>query len=261
MTRKKQFSTGAKTYADAFGFIFKNKLAWTFLIPIALTIVFVMSGTVFVGQFFDYINNLITSKVGIDETSFWGGMLSGLVNFVMYILSFIILAYISGYIVIILMSPLLSYLSEKTEKILTGEEYTSDFSQIAKDVVRGVLLSLRNLFLELILLFLMFLLSFIPVVGLVATVFVFLISAYFYGFSFIDFSNERHQLNVKQSVKLVKKHKWLAIGNGTVFSLFLFVPFFSVFLSMFGSIIAVVAATIALHKAEVYQNLPVKNAN
>ncbi len=252
MTSSKQFFTGIKTYSDALVFIFKNQLAWTFLVPIALTLAFVASGQVLFGQLSEYIDQMVTNSIGIDENSFLGGLLTGSINLIMSILAFVIFAYTSGYIVIILMSPLLSYLSEKTEKILTGEEYKANFAQMLKDIIRGILISLRNMFLELILLFLMFLLGFIPIIGLLAAFVVFLISAYFYGFSFIDFSNERHQLNVRQSVKIVRQHKWLAIGNGTVFSLFLLVPVLSVFLSLFVSIVAVVAATIALHKADIY---------
>ncbi len=253
MKAGKQFTTGVRTYGEALGFIFRNKLGWTFIVPIILTVLFLMSGQLIVSQFSDYIENLVTGSIGLDSDSFWGGFLSTAIDWMLRILAFVIFAYISGYVVIILMSPLLSYLSEKTERILNGQEYKSNFAQLIKDVIRGVLISLRNLFMELILLFIMFLLSFIPVIGLIASVVVFIISAYFYGFSFIDFSNERHKLNVKKSVKLVRKHKWLAIGNGTVFSLFLLIPFISVFLSLFISIVAVVAATLAINKADAYE--------
>ncbi len=254
MKSGKQFSIGIKTYGAAFSFIFKNKLAWTFLIPIALTVLFLIGGQVLVSQFSDYIENLVTNSIGLDKDSFWGGFLSTTIDWILHILAFIIFAYISGYIVIMFMSPLLSYLSEKTEKILTGQEYKANLMQTIKDVVRGVLMSLRNLFIELILLFAMFLLSFIPIIGLVATIAVFFISAYFYGFSFMDFSNERHRLNLKESIKLIRKHKWLAIGNGTIYSLVLFIPFLGIFLSLFVAIISVVAATMALHQANAYNN-------
>ncbi len=253
MKSTKQFGIGAKSYIEAFSFIVKNKLAWSFLIPVALTILILISGQVLISQFSGYIEHLVTGSIGLDENSFWGSLISTSISWLLHIIAFIIFAFISGYIVIILMSPLLAYLSEKTESILLGKEYKSDLLQFIKDVIRGILITLRNLFIELLLLFLMFLVSFIPVIGLLGTVIVFFISAYFYGFSFIDFSNERHKLNVRKSVKLVRKHKWVAIGNGTVYSLFLFIPVLNIFISLFVSIVAVVAATIAMNKCEAYE--------
>lgn len=254
MKSLKQFRIGMQSYGEAFSFIIKNKLAWSFLVPIVLTILLLIGGQVLVSQFSDYINHLITNSIGLDEASFWGGILNTTVSWLLHIIAFITFAFISGYIVIILMSPLLAYLSEKTEKILNGQEYNANFSQFIKDIIRGVLITLRNLFMELILLFLMFLFSFIPVIGIFGTVIVFFISAYFYGFSFIDFNSERHSLNVKDSVKLVRKYKWVSIGNGIVYSLFLFIPVFNVFLSLFVSIVAVVAATLAMDKCNAYED-------
>ncbi len=253
MTGAKQFGLGVKTYGQAISFIFRNKLGWTFLVPIGLTILMFFGGQALVNEAIDYLKETILGWVNLEESGFWGGLLGGVVGFLAEVLFFIIFAYISGYIVIILMSPLLAYLSEKTEQILTGNEYSVGISQMIKDIVRGIFMALRNLFMELLLLFLMFLVSFIPVVGWLGTIIVFFISAYFYGFSFIDFNNERQKLNIRQSVKVVRKYKWVAIANGLVFSLFLLVPFCGMFMPLFISIVAVVAAALAMHKTDAYK--------
>ncbi len=253
MTGAKQFGLGVKTYGQAISFIFRNKLGWTFLVPIGLTVLMFIGGQALVNEAIDYLKETILGWVNLEESGFWGGLLGGVVGFLTEILFFIIFAYISGYIVIILMSPLLAYLSEKTEQILTGNEYSVGFSQMIKDIIRGIFMALRNLFMELILLLLMFIVSFIPVVGWLGTIVVFFISAYFYGFSFIDFNNERQKLNIRQSVKVVRKYKWVAIANGLVFSLFLLVPFCGMFMPLFVSIVAVVAAALAMHKTDAYK--------
>ncbi len=253
MKSSKQFWTGVKIYVDAYQFIKKNNMAWTFIVPILFTAFVLMSEIVLIDSLADYwgISIIDKSKMGI--SSGFVEFIADSVNFLFRIILFIFFAYFAAYIVIMLMSPILSYLSEKTDKILTGQEFKSNFIQTLKDSIKGIFISLRNIFMELILLFFMFILSSIPIVGFLAPVIVFLISAYFYGFSFMYFSMERHHLSINQSVRLVRKNKWLAIGNGSVFSLFLMIPILGVFLSMFTSIIAVVAATMSLYKAEVFE--------
>ena len=225
MTGAKQFGLGVKTYGQAISFIFRNKLGWTFLVPIGLTVLLFIGGQALVSELIDYLQETILGWVNLENSGFWGGLLGGVVGFLTEIIFFIIFAFISGYVVIILMSPLLAYLSEKTEQILTGNEYSVGISQMIKDIVRGIFMALRNLFMELILLVIMFLVGFIPVIGWLGTIIVFFVSAYFYGFSFIDFNNERQKLSISESVRVVRKYKWVAIGNGLVFSLFLLVPF------------------------------------
>jgi len=254
MTGAKQFGLGVKTYGQAISFIFRNKLGWTFLVPIGLTILLFIGGQALVNELVDYLQETVLDWVNLQESSFWGGFLEGAVGVLINILFFIIFAYISGYIVIILMSPLLAYISEKTEQILTGNEYSIGFSQMIKDILRGVFMALRNLFMELLLLLLMFLVSFIPVIGWLGAIVVFFISAYFYGFSFIDFNNERQKLTISESVKIVRKYKWIAIANGLVFSLFLLIPFCGLFVPLFVSIISVVAAALAMNKTEAYSS-------
>jgi CysZ protein len=132
MTGAKQFGLGVKTYGQAISFIFRNKLGWTFLVPVGLTILMFIGGQALVNEAIVFLQEEILGWVNLEESGFWGGLLGGVVGLLTEILFFIIFAYISGYIVIILMSPLLAYLSEKTEQILTGSEYSVGISQMIK---------------------------------------------------------------------------------------------------------------------------------
>ena len=76
----------------------------------------------------------------------------------------------------------------------------------------------------------------------------FLVSSYFYGFAFIDYTNERRRLTISQSVDFIRKNKGMAIGNGFVFALAMLVPFCGTTIAGFIAIISVVAATISTHK-------------
>ena len=64
----------------------------------------------------------------------------------------------------------------------------------------------------------------------------------------MDYTNERHQLSIKESVKIVRRKKGLAIGLGLVFYLCLFIPLLGGIISSFLAIISVVAATMSLEE-------------
>ena len=81
-------------------------------------------------------------------------------------------------------------------------------------------------------------------VGWVVPVTTLLVECYYYGFSMLDYSCERHRLSPSESISFIGKHKGLAIGNGMVFYLMHVVPFVGWVLA---PAYAVVAATISLY--------------
>ncbi|MCW3788606.1 EI24 domain-containing protein [Plebeiibacterium sediminum] len=249
MTFTKGLKLGINSYSKAFQFIKKYKLTWYFLFPLVLNIILFTLGyssTVSLStKWFVYVSDWLC----VDSWNFWGsGFLSSMLlfflNIVLRLLFIIIFAYIGGYVVIILMSPVYAILSEKVETIITGNDYPFEFNQFIKDIWRGIRLATRNFLIELLLTIVLLLLSFLPVIGLFTSLTLFIISSYFYGFSFIDYSLERKKLNMNESIAFVKTNKGLAIGNGTIFSLVLLIPFVGVLISSFVSIITLVAATI-----------------
>ena len=76
----------------------------------------------------------------------------------------------------------------------------------------------------------------------------FLVSAYFYGFSFVDYAIERKRFNVKQSVRYVNKNVGIVTGEGGIFAFSLMVPWFSIIACSFVSILSVIAGTVAVHQ-------------
>ncbi len=250
MTVSQQIKTGLSAYGKAFHFIFKNKMGWTLIVPFVLSILIFAIAQSYINELSDYLKNLSTNWDFIQNSAFWGDVFKGLISFITEIVFLIAFAYFGGYIVLIIMSPFLSYLSEKTEQIISGKEYKFKFKQLITDTFRGIFMALRNLFIETLIIIPAFFLSFIPFVGLLATAFMFLISAYFYGFSFIDYINERQRLSVKESAKMVRNYKWIAIANGSIFALPLIIPLIGSQISIFVSIFSVVAATIAILEAK-----------
>lgn len=148
------------------------------------------------------------------------------------------------YIFLIVGSPVFAYLSEKTEAILEGKDFPFSPSQLVKDIVRGIRLALRNTLWQTVYTLAILILSMIPVVGWITPVVAFLIECYYYGFSMLDYSCERHKLTPSQSIEFIGRHKGLAIGNGIVFFLLHGVLVIGWVLA---PAYAVVAATISLY--------------
>ena len=253
MNNFQQIKLGLKSYSQAFSFIFKNKLGWTLLIPVILNIILFAVAQNYIIELIDYIKGFVEDWSLIKDSEFLNGAVSVIVGFFIEVLFFIAFAYLGGYIVLMIMSPLLSYISERTEQILTGNDYRFNLGNLVKDTFRGIIMAIRNMLIELVFLGFALIIGFIPFIGWIGAILLFFISAYFYGFSFIDYYNERQRLKIKESATLVKKYKGIAISNGGVFALSLLIPFCGAYLALFVALFSVVAATIAMTEAEAYR--------
>jgi CysZ protein len=148
------------------------------------------------------------------------------------------------YLFLIIGSPLFAYLSERTEAIIEGREFVFSLNQLLKDMARGIKLALRNMFWQTVYTISILILSFFPLVGWITPLISLFVECYYYGFSMLDYSCERHDLSPSASIAFISKRRGLAVGNGLVFYLFHFIPFLA-------PSYAVVAATISLY----HQNL------
>ena len=133
-----------------------------------------------------------------------------------------------------------------SDEIKIEEEKNVIVFAIAKDL-ENFQLQQREL-LQVCISFVLFLCSFIPLVGVIAPFAIFFTSAYFYGFAFIDYAIERKRFNVRQSVRYVNKNIGLVTGIGTVFALALMIPALSLAACCFVSLLSVIAGTIAVER-------------
>mgnify|MGYP000318397075 FL=1 len=258
MKFQKHLFLGLKSYVEAFHFIFANKLWKYFLIPL------ILFGIIFyTGHAFEEI--IKTIQVDIDSEKYSWGIVGKfwlwIKKYFFKLLSFLFLD-ATKYLVMILLSPLLAILSEKTEEILTGKVYKFNLRQLIKDVKRGIGIAIRMLIGEFSIIYLIWwpmdlIFDFSPFIWQTG---VLLIGFYFYGFAYIDYINERLRLSVSESWKFMKKHAGLAIGIGGIYSLFYKIPslvntsnsltnmILDNFGVLFAPVLVIVAATIAMHK-------------
>ncbi|MEO6916998.1 MAG: EI24 domain-containing protein [Chitinophagaceae bacterium] len=239
-------------YFRAHRFIRKHKLwKWIIIPGILYMLLFCVGMYVFFSSS-DAAISYISNLVGVDK---WlQKQRSGFLSFI-FVMSEImvrltmVLFYFSlfKYFFLIAGSPLFAYLSEKTEAILEGKDYPFRFTQLLKDIYRGVRLALRNSLWQTVFSISLLILSCIPVVGWITPVIALFVECYYFGFSMLDYSCERHRLSPSESVVFVGKHRGLAIGNGLIFYLMHIVPFIG---WMLAPSYAVVAATISIYYQE-----------
>lgn len=259
MTFWKGVGIGFRTFFKAFDYVFSNKLWWVLLFPLLFNLLLFWGGTALLDAGIDKVQNWILELTSMKDADFFmSGVLKSLMTGMIWIILkfsfFFLFAYVGGYVVLAVMSPVFAIVSEKTEKMVNGSNYPFNGEQWMRDMVRGLLIVFRNLFLELAIMLGVFLLSLIPVLGwiiaLFSPVFLFFVSAYFYGFSFLDYSMERKKLSIGQSVRFIRKHKGIVLANGSIFAFSLMLPFCGTILATFVSVFCVVGATLAIEETE-----------
>lgn len=256
-----QVKLGISNVLKSFSFVSAHGTYWMFLIPAAISLL--VSGLVFFGGYnlLPMLRSLVVDFLPFDQWTWsWGSRIESILGGITMVLAtaLSIFLYISvyKYILLVLLSPLLAYISERTEELETGANYPFSWPQLFKDAWRGVKLSTLNFAKEISLVALLFLLGLIPGLAIVTTPLIFLIQSYFVGFSMIDYFLERRKLSSRESRRAVKGLKGLSISTGVVFNALLFVPIVGVLL---GPPLAAIAATRSLIKLETNQELPATN--
>jgi CysZ protein len=247
----KDFFKSIKTYGFALKIISKLNLWKYFFIPAILGLL--------LGSIFIFTVYCLSDNLGAYIAQFWKfdfgknfiiGLSTWLGGFAILILGLLLYKHI----LMALSAPFMTPVSEKVEAYLTGKPIpkTESKSVFIKQLFRSIRINVRNLLKELLVTIPLLLLSFIPVIGLVATVIIFYVQSYYTGFGNMDYTLERY-LNYSESKKFVKKNRGIAVGNGLVFTLMLFIPLIGIMLTL---PISTVAATInTVKKLELNKNL------
>jgi CysZ protein len=196
--------------------------------------------------------NWISQQIGLEawlqkQRSEWLSFLFLMAGLILRIVLVFFYFSLFKYLFLIIGSPVFAYLSEKTESILEGKDFPFNLKQLFHDIVRGVGLALRNTLWQTVYVVSLLLLSLVPVAGWITPLIALFIECYYYGFSMLDYSLERHKLTYAQSINYIGRHKGLAIGNGLMFYL---MHGFIIIGWVLAPAYAVVAATLSLHKVK-----------
>ncbi|NNC49599.1 MAG: EI24 domain-containing protein [Flaviramulus sp.] len=237
----KNITLGIKAYFGAFSLISKLKLWKFFVIPMVISLV---TAIVIFSSAYTLSDNIGSFISKIWDWDWGKETFSTISNFIGGLIIIVIGLILFKHIIMALSAPFMSPVSEKIEAHLTGNlPHSSRDTSFMQQLWRGIKINGRNLIMELLLTIPILLLKFIPVVNIFSTILLFIVQAYYAGFGNMDYTLERH-FKYSDSIKFVRKHRGLAIGNGAVFILFLLIPLVGVILVLPLSVTAATLKTV-----------------
>jgi CysZ protein len=242
---------GIQAYTGALDLISKLKLWKYFFIPIIISIVTASLIALSAYGLSDNIGNFIARIWPWDfgkDTFTWISTFIG----VIVVLAIGLILY--KHIIMALSAPFMSPVSEKIEAHLTGiKRHDHRKTSFKEQLWRGIRINFRNLGKELLITVPLLLLKFIPVVNIFSIILLVMVQAYYAGFGNMDYTLERH-FKYRESVKFIRRHRGIAIGNGLVFILFLIIPIVGVILVLPMSVTAASIKTVELLKKDTLLN-------
>ncbi|MBA3972464.1 MAG: EI24 domain-containing protein [Bacteroidetes bacterium] len=243
-----QFAAGVTSYGKAISFVFEKGLWIYFIYSIVIAGLLTFFGFELIRHLSNGLETFIMNYFDLEsDESMVTAALNIFLTVGLHILFYFIFSTFSKYILLILMSPIMALLSERTEEIITGKKYPFNLLQFMQDILRGIIIALRNMSIEFTFIFLGFLIVWIPIVGWLGALFLIILSYYFYGFSMMDYVSERRRLSISESVRYVRKNKGVAIGNGFIFALLFAIPLVG---AMLAAVLAPIAACAAVLDVE-----------
>lgn len=243
----KNILQGIQAYSGALALISKLKLWKYFAIPILISVITATAIGLSAYGLSDNIGRFV-ARIWIWD---WGKeTFTAISTFIGAIVIIAIGLILYKHIIMALSAPFMSPVSEKIEAHLTGVETHQHRNTTFKEQLwRGIRINVRNLGKELLITIPILILKFIPVVNIFSTVLLFLVQAYYAGFGNMDYTLERH-FKYSESIKFVRQHRGVAIGNGIVFILFLLIPVIGVILVLPMSVTAASLKTVNLLKEQ-----------
>ena len=240
----KDFLDGVTSYGRAWRIISDNRLWYYVLVPGLISLILGAS----IGYSAYLLHNDVANYITINYPNQWFGY--SIVERISSYLSWFALVVI-GFLtyrnlLMALLAPFMSPLAARIQSLETGKPVSDPpFLSLTnlKLILRGLFLSFRNLIKELWYMLWLLLLGFIPLVGFIAPILIFLTQSFYAGFSNLDYTLEKYY-NVKNSKAFSQQHRWLAVGNGSVFLLLLTVPVLGLFLAPALSTVAATLETV-----------------
>lgn len=244
----KEIIIAIQSYNEARQFIREHRLwKWIILPGLLYTLLFLTGMYFFIGSATNVIEYLtrvshLSEWIQRLENS-WVGFLFALEGIMLWLLLLLFYFSLFKYAWLIIGSPIFTYLSERTQAILENKEFEFNRRQFFRDVLPGIKVALVNGARQTGYIFLLILLSMVPILGMIAPVIALFVECYYYGYSMISYSLDREKVATDKSAAYIQDHKGLAVGNGMVFYLMHLVI-------VFAPAYAIIAATLSVHKVK-----------
>ncbi len=215
---------GIATYFAAHGVIKRHRIWPYMVIPGILSLIYIVCLIIIGNTYFPDITNYLYQH--------WTpGFLKSRIILMIYTFFLWALLFLTGYItfqpvVLIIFSPILSYVSEVTESRVCGTAGPAvSLRSLLHDLWRSIVINLRNLTRMIVLILLAWLLVLLPLIGaVISACLIFLIQAYYNGFALMDYTLERKRFSVKDSVRFARSNRPRVIGVGIGFMTMMLIP-------------------------------------
>ncbi len=234
------FLRGSVGFGRAPAFILRHRMGWMFLAPVLLWALFAF-GLFQTGNWLvDAAQAWTGTYLGLDMPTtgrdgwpgFWddlkavvNGARDVLVWVVLKLAIFWLVGLVGKYVVLVLLSPLLAYASERTQELLTGCSIPFHLVRWLREMFRGMVMALRNGALEIGITVLAWSATlFLPVFAPLTAVLLWVVSCWFYGFSMFDYIHERQGLGLDASVRAAQEKRGPVLAIGMLFNLLMKVP-------------------------------------
>lgn len=257
-----QIKQGISNYRAAHRIIFSEKWFVMLLIPGIVHLILFMIAVVIAQKAGTNFSHALDKRIISIEFWEWLGWFQTALSFIigwivkMAFVAFYFLIY--KYIILILLSPIFSIISEKVETKISGKIYRFSFKKFIIDIYRGIRIAGRNSFYQLILLVVISFISFVPLITFFVPFAILLLDSYYFGFSMMDYYNERQNLSIKESIIRIRENKGFAIGNGLIYYTIFLVPIIGWIIA---PIYSIVAGTISAHQINEHVNSNLNNKN
>lgn len=151
-------------------------------------------------------------------------------------------------LLLIILSPILGYVSERVETYLTGKKYSFSFKDNFRFIIRGIDIGFRSFIKQMVGTSIIMLLGFIFPINLSIPFLIFILQGYFTGFSFMDYTLERFELSPTESLRFLKKQRVYSVICGGIFTILFFIPIIGIFIAPLITCVAVTKITLELLK-------------
>jgi CysZ protein len=196
----------------------------------------------------DVIINLLSIFNLRQFSGFLGDMIDFMFRMVIRGLTLFLYLKIFRYLLLIVLSPSLHWISGKIQSIALRESHEFIFKRYFKHVLRSMEIAVLNFIRDILLTAVVVVVSIIITwLAPLAPFAIFFVESYFFGYTMIDYRNLYFNMSIKESGAVIQRNSGLALGNGICFNLILLIPVIGI---MLGPTLALIAAGISIDEAE-----------
>jgi len=202
------------------------KLRHFVLIPLLVNIL-IFGSLIWYGL--SYLDALMTDWLG--KIPDWLDFISWIIWPVIGLTVSLVTGYLFTAVALIIASPFNALLAEKAEELVTGKPVNSleGLGPALLAMPRGIMRELSKLLYYLPMAAFVLILSFIPVLSLVAPVLWFLLGAWMMSIQFVDYPMDNHQLSFGDVKEAVRSRRLSSMGFGGVVALCAGIPIINFF--------------------------------